>query len=790
MTLSEEYEHGAIIRDFQEILNYDKNKQVFHYDVEHQEMNQSLFVRSKNTTERMIDERMIDDDITTSTSFGSWIETYFCDNPTFSYKEIVYIILHELAESSILKYVDDRYHLDKDFMNFVKSTKKGEEEYPHGDILRELQELLDDPVNKEAFRAKYNNASAMNSVHQNLINTTEFFLEGTLGTTHEVDNWIDEHYENSDLFEYDDMCYIILVAYITKLDDLKVIEDEYYNVDDDFMNFVKGYKSKDEVTHCAGGAPIQCGSDPIYDLREILHNEDINLRQFNKSFRGLRGTEYISKEEAFIHAAKELINEVTVSTELQVWFNWNANVNFNMIREDELVWLICEEFAMTKFHKRIQNHLTLRSSFLLTSKKKKGDSVTKLNKDTKDIILELQDIIQSNFDEIKQVFDNEIDMNEIQKGFYSTYEAAADSLVSRNIETPMKLEDWLEDYVDEDKISLNEAMYIILYELLPTGIASQVVESSENDILDGLPKGFKKFVQENSPYIKDNSDIKEEKGGNSIPDDKKILVGRKPIEDLQLILKNDEESKDIFVKGVNSLLLKEMDITQMYIDIAREVESDNRVISDKLRNWINWNKDESDNPLLDDEIVYMICLGFSDLNIYAGLVKIIEDQLNLRKEFLNEHKLMIKKGESFMGKFKDTTKKVGDKVKKAAGKSKNVTKEALIYSGKIKAGNLAIHNIKKAAFTLLFPILADSNIKIEEDDFMKSSVIDIIIGQSIGYLMNIADGDNKTSEVLNLISACMIMASTQNAIEALQIEKIIGVLTEGIDIEKLKDLSI
>jgi hypothetical protein len=87
-------------------------------------------------------------------------------------------------------------------------------------------------------------------------------------------------------------------------------------------------------------------------------------------------------------------------------------------------------------------------------------------------------------------------------------------------------------------------------------------------------------------------------------------------------------------------------------------------------------------------------------------------------------------------------------------------------------------------------MLADSNIKIEEDDFMKSSVIDIIIGQSIGYLMNIADGDNKTSEILNLISSCMIMASTQNAIEALQIEKMVGVLTEGIDIEKLKDLSI
>lgn len=770
----------------------------------------------------LVAEKMLDEEINASDSFYSWLETNYENKSCFSYDEITFIILSELINIEELNTAnEEHFNLDDDFIDYVseieshcedgdpieiavgRKPNKEEEEFPNGDVIRELQKLLDDSINIEAFYTKYGKQSENNSDHQNYINTAEFFLEGSLGTTHEVNNWVDEHYDNVDIFEYDDICYIILFAYITKPDDLKVIEDEYYNVDDDFMEFVKEYKmntnfidlvkrheSEDEVTHCAGGAPIVCGTDPIEDLRKALHNEDINLRQFNKSFRGLRGTDYISKEEAFIHAAKELINEVTVSAELQSWFNWNNHVNSNMIREDELVWLICEEFAMIKFHKRIQNHLTLRSSFLLTSKKKKGDSVTKLNKNTKDIILELQGIIHNNHERIKEAFENETDIGEIQENNITSYEDAAESLASRTIDLPMALEEWLEEYYDEDELSHNETLYIILSELLPVDIVSRVVAISTNDILDDVSKGFKKFVQENSPYIKDNSDIKEEKGGNSIPDDKKILVGRKPLEDLQLILKNDEESKDSFTKGVNSLLLKEMDITQMYIDAAREVETYNRVISDELRNWIHWNFNESDNPLLDDEIVYMICLGFTDLITYAGLVKIIEEQLNLREEFLNEYKLLIKKGESFMGKIKNTAVSVGNKAKKAAGKSKNVTKEALIYSGKIKAGNLAIHNIKKAAFSLLFPMLADSNIKIEEDDFMKSSVIDIIIGQSIGYLMNIADGDNKTSEILNLISSCMIMASTQNAIEALQIEKMVGVLTEGIDIEKLKDLSI
>jgi hypothetical protein len=651
-------------------------------------------------------------------------------------------------------------------LNKIKKEKIGE-----------LREIIKEKTNRQSFDNELTIISRLSDrpdiIHAYVIAARKM-INGDINISDSLDSWLETNYLNESYFSYEEITFIILSELIN-VEELNSANELYFNhLDDDFTDYI--------VIDCHSSD----GWNPIPDLIAILNSGSYS-DLFNKTYKDNLNRDF--EALAYVRAAKDIERQnIDIGDELEEWLNWNLDDNEDPICPGNIAYIIATVFAPEKYHKYIQNKLEVNDEFVnMLTNDDKNDK--KGGVENGYLIREFQKIL--NEEDNNKVFYSDIDDNDDVVVLSERYIITSERMLDLDIEVSESFQKWIEVNYEYDTVFSYELIqYFIVYEYASVSTMEEIEEDNNFDFSDEI----KDFVKNNNggdevEHCAGGNPI-EEKGGNLIPDNKKILVGRKPLEDLQLILKNDEESKDSFTKGVNALLLKEMDITQMYIDSAREVETYNRVISDELRNWINWNFNESDNPLLDDEIVYMICLGFTDLKDYAGLVNIIEEQLNLREEFLNEYKLLIKKGESFMGKLKETATKVGNKAKKAAGKSKDETKLALVYSGKVKAGNLAIQNIKKAAFSMLFPMLADSNINIDEDNFMKSSVIDVIIGQSVGYLMNIADGENKTTEILNLISSCMIMASTQNAIEALQIEKIIGVLTEGIDIEKLKDLSI
>ncbi len=345
----------------------------------------------------------------------------------------------------------------------------------------------------------------------------------------------------------------------------------------------------------------------------------------------------------------------------------------------------------------------------------------------------------------------------------------ADNIIDGTFDSSLSVRNWMSDNFEDSGFMWEEVIYIALSML--------ILEDEFDDLEDHYD-----FDEEFIDFVKEGFHLSA----------KKIMVGSKPIDDLRRIIQNDINVES-FNSVFNDVNKNDNDPEFSYLVAARHLYNEDEVISDEFSDWLEWNYSESTDSISKDEVMYIICYELVG-SIYTS--KNIKKHLQVSSQVLanlasneEENNLISneEKGESVMSKVKETAKKVTKKAKKAASKSKDETKTALVFSAKVEAGDIAIRNVKKALFVFLSAALEGTESKIEEDTLMNSPIIDVIIGQSLGYILNISEGENKAGEIMNLIGSCVIMSSTQNMIKAMNFEKYIGILTEGIDIENLRN---